>query len=178
MSSSDAPPRKRPRNDPLSKHRAEIAYLQSHPTKVLNQDTDPAAQRKEYLSTVPDFVNSVQGSSSGAGSGEFHVYKASRRRENERLAAMDAENRQEREAREFEEARREQKRADDERTRKNRVRRERQKATKAKAIQAEKERKSAAAAAAANANSDKGEPQKTVDTVNEDEIKIEDDDLL
>lgn len=33
----------------------------------------------------------VQGSSAGAGSGEFHVYKAARRREYERLKAMDEE---------------------------------------------------------------------------------------
>lgn len=34
-------------------------------------------------------MKNVQGSSAGAGSGEFHVYKAGRRREYERLKAMD-----------------------------------------------------------------------------------------
>jgi Protein of unknown function (DUF1168) len=33
-------------------------------------------------------MKNVQGSSAGAGSGEFHVYKASRRREYERLKAL------------------------------------------------------------------------------------------
>ncbi|PVH80254.1 DUF1168-domain-containing protein, partial [Cadophora sp. DSE1049] len=39
----------------------------------------------------PEIVQNVQGSSAGAGSGEFHVYKASRRREYERLRGMDEE---------------------------------------------------------------------------------------
>ena len=33
-------------------------------------------------------VNHVQGSSAGVGSGEFHVYKMSRRNESERIEAM------------------------------------------------------------------------------------------
>lgn len=36
-------------------------------------------------------MKNVQGSSAGAGSGEFHVYKASRRREYERLQLMEEE---------------------------------------------------------------------------------------
>ena len=36
----------------------------------------------------PDMVNHVQGSSAGVGSGEFHVYKMSRRNESERIEAM------------------------------------------------------------------------------------------
>lgn len=34
-------------------------------------------------------MKNVQGSSAGAGSGEFHVYKQNRRREYERLKLMD-----------------------------------------------------------------------------------------
>lgn len=34
-------------------------------------------------------MKNVQGSSAGAGSGEFHVYKASRRREYERTKLME-----------------------------------------------------------------------------------------
>ena len=39
-------------------------------------------------------MKNVQGSSAGAGSGEFHVYKASRRREYERLKIMEEESTQ------------------------------------------------------------------------------------
>jgi hypothetical protein len=35
-----------------------------------------------------EMMKNVQGSSAGAGSGEFHVYKQSRRREYERLKIM------------------------------------------------------------------------------------------
>ena len=38
-------------------------------------------------------MKNVQGSSAGAGSGEFHVYKAGRRREYERLKLMEEEAR-------------------------------------------------------------------------------------
>ena len=38
-------------------------------------------------------MKNVQGSSAGAGSGEFHVYKESRRREYERIQLMEEEDR-------------------------------------------------------------------------------------
>ena len=51
--------------------------------------------RSKHLASAlpppPEIVSNVQGSSAGAGSGEFHVYKASRRREYERLKLMDEE---------------------------------------------------------------------------------------
>ncbi|KAB5582762.1 hypothetical protein GE09DRAFT_281958 [Coniochaeta sp. 2T2.1] len=76
---------------------------------------------------VPEIVTNVQGSSAGAGSGEFHVYKASRRREYERLRQMDEEVAKEKEREEFERERREREKKDEEKTRRNRERRERKK---------------------------------------------------
>ena len=81
----------------------------------------------------PDIVTNVQGSSAGAGSGEFHVYKAARRREADRLRRMDEEARKEKEHEDFERERRAREEKDDEKTRKNREKREKMKARKAKA---------------------------------------------
>ncbi|CAI4218137.1 unnamed protein product [Parascedosporium putredinis] len=82
---------------------------------------------------TPDIVTNVQGSSAGAGSGEFHVYKAARRREADRLRRMDEEARNESAQRKFEQDKVARETKDDEKTRKNREKREKMKARKAKA---------------------------------------------
>ncbi|RFU29125.1 hypothetical protein B7463_g7230, partial [Scytalidium lignicola] len=80
--------------------------------------------KKSHVSAPPEIVANVQGSSAGAGSGEFHVYKAARRREYERLRAMDEDVRTEKEQEEFEREKRERAEKDAERTRKNREKRD------------------------------------------------------
>ena len=89
------------------------------------------SQRKQP-GPPPEIVANVQGSSAGAGSGEFHVYKASRRREYERLRAMDEEVAKEKEEEEWEREKREREERDREKTRKNREKRERLKNRKGK----------------------------------------------
>ncbi|KAG0052537.1 hypothetical protein BGZ83_002468 [Gryganskiella cystojenkinii] len=74
-----------------------------------------------------DYVKNVQGSSAGAGSGEFHVYRAGRRREYARLKNMDLESKEAREQREYEEKIEAMKAADEEKTEKNRSKRQRRK---------------------------------------------------
>ncbi|CZT52647.1 related to DUF1168 domain protein [Rhynchosporium secalis] len=78
----------------------------------------------------PEIVQNVQGSSAGAGSGEFHVYKASRRREYERLRGMDEEVSREEEGEKWERERREREERDREKTRRNREKRDRLKRKK------------------------------------------------
>jgi hypothetical protein len=49
----------------------------------------PPPPKEKTIRPAREMMKNVQGSSAGAGSGEFHVYKASRRREYERLKLMD-----------------------------------------------------------------------------------------
>lgn len=72
-------------------------------------------------------MTNVQGSSAGAGSGEFHVYKASRRREYERVKAMDDASLKEKEDAEWEAKREEARRKDAEKLGKNQKRRQKAK---------------------------------------------------
>ncbi|KAI6818953.1 hypothetical protein KC342_g14307, partial [Hortaea werneckii] len=120
-------------NDPHTQHQAHISTLFAHPDRPIHipspgdqtsHNTGPAAP--------PEIVTNVQGSSAGAGSGEFHVYKASRRRENERLKAMDEENEREVRDREFEERVGGMRRRDEEVLRRNREKREKARARKKK----------------------------------------------
>jgi hypothetical protein len=93
-------------------------------------ELEARAARGSYA--PPEIVTNVQGSSAGAGSGEFHVYKAARRREYERLRAMDLENKREEDKEEFERLKERRETKDEEKTRKNREKREKAKARKAK----------------------------------------------
>lgn len=72
-------------------------------------------------------MKNVQGSSAGAGSGEFHVYKASRRREYERLKIMEEETQKEQVTAEFEQKRRNAEELADAKTARNRAKRQKKK---------------------------------------------------
>lgn len=106
---------------------ASVEALFAKPDVNIPLPSETAISKRPAVSAPPEIVANVQGSSAGAGSGEFHVYKASRRREYERVKAMDEEVEREKKDREFEQEREEKKRRDEEKTEKNRKRREKKK---------------------------------------------------
>lgn len=96
MSASPAPnsdPRT-PSAGPVNRHaptaverqRVQLDRLLKDPTKPAYV---PNAPKEKAIRPPREMMKNVQGSSAGAGSGEFHVYKASRRREYERLKLLD-----------------------------------------------------------------------------------------
>src|SRR6266536_1665900 len=94
---------------PKSQTAAQVEALFAKPDQIIpipsSFSTSPT--KSHTSGAPPEIVANVQGSSAGAGSGEFHVYKASRRREYERLRQMDEEVRKETEAEGWERERRE-----------------------------------------------------------------------
>ncbi|ORX50641.1 DUF1168-domain-containing protein [Piromyces finnis] len=99
-------------------------------------------ENKEFVLKPPkDFIRNIQGSSAGAGSGEFHVYRALRRKELMRLKLMDEEIKKEQEQKEFNEKMNKLKEIEDKKTEKRRKKRQMQKESKKRKLMKEKEEK-------------------------------------
>ncbi|KAH7093583.1 hypothetical protein FB567DRAFT_176682 [Paraphoma chrysanthemicola] len=134
-----------PRSKRPTKKRAltpRDAYASSVEALFAKPDRDiaiPTSAVGKSLAAPPEIVANVQGSSAGAGSGEFHVYKASRRREYERLRLMDEEVKQEEEEKAAKERREELEKKDKEKTEKNRLKREKARLRKERAKQGKKD---------------------------------------
>jgi len=71
---------------PVEKQRAQLDRLLKDPAKPAYVPPPP---KEKSIRPAREMMKNVQGSSAGAGSGEFHVYKSGRRREYERLKVMD-----------------------------------------------------------------------------------------
>ncbi|KAI9096451.1 hypothetical protein DFS34DRAFT_140514 [Phlyctochytrium arcticum] len=83
----------------------------------------PERNDKVSLKPPPEFVRNVQGSSAGAGSGEFHVYRALRRKEYARQRLLENEGKEEREREEHQRKIAEIKLKEESKTAKNREKR-------------------------------------------------------
>lgn len=152
---------------PVSAQAANVDALFAKPDQEIRIPSSSTSNPRRTMAAPPEIVTNVQGSSAGAGSGEFHVYKASRRREYERLRQMDEEVRQEKEMEVFEKVKEERERKDDEKTRRNREKREKMKARKAKA-------KGAAAAAHQGGQKNGAKvPRVVVSRDNDDDVDIQ-----
>ncbi|GJJ06322.1 hypothetical protein Clacol_000513 [Clathrus columnatus] len=104
----------------VEKQRAQLAKLLKDPAKPV---FIPPPPKEKTVRPPREMMKNVQGSSAGAGSGEFHVYKANRRREYERLKLMDDQKAKEQEIAEFEQKKREREESVEAKTAKNRAKR-------------------------------------------------------
>jgi len=114
---------------PLEKQRFQLERLFKDPSKPAFIPPPPIAKT---VRPAREMMKNVQGSSAGAGSGEFHVYKAGRRREYERIKLMEEESQKELVDAEFDKKRREAEEQANAKTAKNRAKRQKKK-EKAKA---------------------------------------------
>ncbi|KAL4810006.1 hypothetical protein BDV18DRAFT_130106 [Aspergillus unguis] len=126
-------PTKRRAVTPHGEQASAITTLFKDPSKEINLPSAPSQRTASSLPAPPEIVANVQGSSAGAGSGEFHVYKASRRREYERIRLMEDEVNREKDQVDWQKKQDEVRRKDEEKTEKNRKRREKRNKNKAKA---------------------------------------------
>ncbi|KAL1978401.1 hypothetical protein VTN31DRAFT_1260 [Thermomyces dupontii] len=125
-------PKKRRQLTAISEQASQISHLFKDPNKEIKIPPPSKPRTADSLPPPPEIVPNVQGSSAGAGSGEFHVYKASRRREYERLRLIEEEVQREKADAEFQRKREELRRKDEEKTEKNRRKREKKRAAAAK----------------------------------------------
>ncbi|KAF8659832.1 hypothetical protein AX16_001717 [Volvariella volvacea WC 439] len=123
-SNTPAPAVNRHALTPLEKQRSQLEKLLKDPAKPAYI---PPAPKQKTIRPAREMMKNVQGSSAGAGSGEFHVYKASRRREYERLKLLEEEATKEVVDAEFERKRREAEEAAEAKTAKNRAKRQKKK---------------------------------------------------
>lgn len=139
----------------LSAHERQaqaISKLLANPDKEIRI---PEGPKEKSIRPPRDVMKNVTGSSAGAGSGEFHVYKQQRRREYERIQLMEEQDRKLKEQEEFDRKRAQIQHKDEAKTDKNRAKREKKKLAALKAQAAAKGKHPPSS----TANSDNGEPE-------------------
>ncbi|KAJ3724545.1 hypothetical protein FB446DRAFT_786393 [Lentinula raphanica] len=118
------PPANRHKLTAVERQRAQLDKLLKDPAKPAYVPPPP---KEKTIRPAREMMKNVQGSSAGAGSGEFHVYKAGRRREYERLNLLEEAARKEVEDAEFRRKREEAEAIAEAKTAKNRAKRQKKK---------------------------------------------------
>uniref|UniRef100_A0A2M4AUY7 Putative prkr n=1 Tax=Anopheles triannulatus TaxID=58253 RepID=A0A2M4AUY7_9DIPT len=106
--------------------RAKLEKLMKNPDKPVIIPT--SAKDKDFSNAIPSFVRNVMGSSAGAGSGEFHVYRHLRRKEYARQKQIQEKSRAEQLNDDFQQKLENNRKAAEERTAKKRAKRLKKKA--------------------------------------------------
>ncbi len=96
---------------PVSAQAATVDALFARPDQEIRIPTGGDNRRRPKA--PPEIVTNVQGSSAGAGSGEFHVYRAARLREYERVRIMEEDAARDRGKADFDVSRAEREARDD-----------------------------------------------------------------
>ncbi|GLT51227.1 hypothetical protein SLA2020_246500 [Shorea laevis] len=94
------------------------------------EEEDLEVKLRRIIENVPVRVSNTSGSSAGSGSGDFHQYRQMRRKEQDRLARMDADYQRRKEQAEFVLRREERIKAAEGRTAKKRLKRQKKKQRK------------------------------------------------
>ncbi|OMO63279.1 hypothetical protein COLO4_32597 [Corchorus olitorius] len=94
------------------------------------EEEDLEIKLRRIIENVPVRVSNTSGSSAGSGSGDFHQYRQMRRKEQDRLARMDADYQKRKEIAEYTMRREERLKAAEERTAKKRLKRQKKKQRK------------------------------------------------
>ncbi|XP_060803383.1 PRKR-interacting protein 1 homolog [Amyelois transitella] len=100
--------------------RLKLEKLMKNPDKPV---IIPEPPKQKSLPSAPDFVRNVMGSSAGAGSGEFHVYRHLRRKEYARQKFIQEKSEKEKLEEEYHRKIEENRRAAEEKTAKKRAKR-------------------------------------------------------
>ncbi|WWC92715.1 uncharacterized protein L201_007674 [Kwoniella dendrophila CBS 6074] len=108
----------------IDQQRRQVEKLLANPER---QQNISVGTKEKTLRAPREMMKNVQGSSAGAGSGEFHVYKQSRRREYERIKIMNDKARAEEEQSAFQTRQAERDAIADAKTAKNRAKRQKRK---------------------------------------------------
>ncbi|XP_059609118.1 PRKR-interacting protein 1 homolog [Phlebotomus argentipes] len=106
--------------------RIRLEKLMNNPNKPVMIPEVP--REKDHLGSVPSFVRNVMGSSAGAGSGEFHVYRHLRRKEYARQKHISEASKREQLNVEYQDKVEDNKRQAEEKTAKKRAKRLKKKA--------------------------------------------------